>query len=100
VSAAAELLRPDVAVMDMPVKSGIAATRDLLARQSTVRVIMLSGSSIARSIEDAANAGAVGYLFKTGDPTLLFHAVRTVAAGGTAWPAQPPWPACDLPDAG
>lgn len=87
VSVAASV-RPDVVLMDMrmPVKSGPDATRDLLAEQPAIRVVMLSASMSGRALEEAEQVGAVGYLIKGGDPTLLVGAVQTVAAGGTAWP--------------
>jgi DNA-binding NarL/FixJ family response regulator len=82
-------VRPDVVLMDMrmPVKSGPDATRDLLAEQPAIRVIMLSASLTGRALAEAEQVGAVGYLIKGGDPTILVGAVQAVAAGRTAWPA-------------
>jgi len=87
VSTAASV-RPDVVLMDMrmPLRSGPDATRDLLAEQPSVRVLMLSASMTGRSLIEAQEVGAVGYLVKGGDPGLLVGAVQAVAAGGTAWP--------------
>ncbi len=89
VSVAASV-RPDVVLMDMrmPVKSGPDATRDLLAEQPAIRVVMLSASLTGRALAEAAQVGAVGYLVKGGDPTILVDAVRAVAAGRTAWPTE------------
>jgi DNA-binding NarL/FixJ family response regulator len=83
---------PDVVLMDvrMPIKSGIDATRDVLAVAPHVRVLMLTGSPSPRTVLDSAQAGAVGLLLKGGDPDSLIDAVRTVAAGGTAWEIEPP----------
>ena len=83
-------VRPDVVLMDvrMPVTSGPAATRDLLASQPASRVVMLTGSVSPSVIEESARAGAVGFLVKGDDPNRLIDAVRTVAAGGTAWPTN------------
>ena len=82
------LLRPDVVLMDvqMPRIGGIAATRELLSQQPDVRVVMLSGSMPAQVLAEAVAAGAVGYLLKGDNQNALISAIRTVAAGGTAWP--------------
>ena len=82
---------PDVVMMDvrMPIKSGIEATRDLLGAAPQVRVLMLTGSPTPGVVQDCAQAGAVGLLLKGGDPDRLIEAVRTVAAGGTAWTIEP-----------
>ena len=88
----AALVRPDVVLMDvrMPVVSGPTATRDLLASRPASRVVMLTGSVSASVVAQSAEAGAVGFLVKGDDPSRLIDAVRTVAAGGTAWPAGLP----------
>jgi len=80
---------PHVVLMDvrMPAKSGMEATRDLLACHPSVRVVMLTGSLTRGSLREAMQAGAVGYLLKGGPPNELVNAVRAVAAGGTAWPS-------------
>ena len=80
--------RPDVVLMDvrMPLRSGFIATRDLLDAVGTVRVVMLTGCLSGPWLTEAAQAGAVGYLLKGDEPSSLLSAIRTVAAGGTAWP--------------
>jgi len=84
---AVEAARPDVVLMDvrMPMKSGIDATRDLLARQPAIRVLMLTGSAGLSVSAESRRAGAVGLLVKGCDHAVLVRAVRTVAAGGSAW---------------
>jgi DNA-binding NarL/FixJ family response regulator len=83
-------VHPDVVLMDvrMPVTSGPDATRDLLASRPASRVVMLTGSVSASVVAESAQAGAVGFLVKGDDPNRLIEAVRTVAAGGTAWPTS------------
>jgi DNA-binding NarL/FixJ family response regulator len=84
-------VQPDVVLMDvqMPQVSGPDATRTLLTRQPTVRVLMVSASTSSRVVAESAAAGASGYLLKGGDARALVHAVRAVADGGTAWPDDP-----------
>ena len=74
-------VRPDVVLMDvqMPRVSGLDATRTLLTRQPTVRVLMVSASTSSRVVAESAAAGASGYLLKGGDGHALVEAVRAVA---------------------
>ena len=57
----------------------------LLATQPAVRDLMVSGSLRAGVVDEAAAAGAAGFLVK-GDAGALIAAVRTVPGGGSAWP--------------
>jgi DNA-binding NarL/FixJ family response regulator len=84
----ARLSRPDVVLMDFQMRrtGGPPATRDLLANGVAVRVLMMSASVSQRRVADAAAAGAVGYVAKGSLPDRMIDAIRTVAAGGTAWP--------------
>lgn len=87
VTTAAEV-NPDVVLMDvsMPVMGGPEATRLLLQTRPAARVLMFSGSQSPEGVNEAADAGAVGYLVKKGRFDALDAAIRTVASGGTAWP--------------
>ncbi len=87
----AAAVHPDVVLMDiqMPITPGTAATRELMITHPATRVLMLTGSMNAQLMTESAEAGAVGFLVKGGGRAQLIDAVRTVAAGGTAWPAKP-----------
>jgi len=84
----ATIAQPDVVIMDirMPIKSGIEATKDLLACWPTVRVLMHTATTHSPTLQQAAAAGAAGCVAKGGDTAQLIDAVRTVTTGGTAWP--------------
>lgn len=87
VVAAAAALAPDVIVMDiaMPGTDGIAATTALMAARPASRVLMLTTSVSGDAVLQAQRAGAQGYVLKGAHPEELVDAVRTIAAGGTAW---------------
>lgn len=72
----------DVVLMDgsMPEMNGIEATRKLTQLQPRVKIIGLTLYQEATYLEEMVAAGARGYVSKTGDPTNLAKAIRTVAA--------------------
>ena len=76
-------LRPQVVLMDvrMPDLDGIAATREVLAVASEVKVVILTTFEQDDYIFGAINAGASGFLLKRTRPEELITAVHTVAAG-------------------
>jgi two-component system, NarL family, response regulator NreC len=80
----AERLRPDVVLMDieMPLLSGIEATRRITQARTEVKVLVLSmyvdDLLVARCLE----AGASGYIIKDAPVDQLAYAVETVAGGG------------------
>ena len=85
---AIELLRhtkADVILMDgsMPEMNGIEATRQLTELQPKVKIIGLTLYQEATYLEEMIAAGARGYVSKTGDPTNVAKAIRTVAADET-----------------
>lgn len=83
---AADKLSPDVILMDvgMPVMDGIQATRQILAKSPSAKVIMLTQHDNDRDILASLAAGASGYCLKDVAPDRLYTAIRSVNAGD-AW---------------
>lgn len=75
---------PDVVLMDvrMPVMDGVESTRRLLARDSQVKVIILTTFDNDEYIFEGLRAGALGYLLKDVSGQELAEAIRIVAKGG------------------
>ena len=75
--------RPEVVLMDLqlPVGSGVAATRDILAADPTARVLVLSASGEDADVLAAVKAGATGYLVKSAGRDELVAAVEKTARG-------------------
>src|SRR4051812_18387900 len=59
-------VNPDLVLMDlrMPVKDGIAATKEIRAKSPTARVLMLTTFDGDTDIHRAIQAGAQGYVLK------------------------------------
>ena len=76
-------LNPDVVIMDlmMPIMDGEKATAELKKQYPDIKVIILTSYSTTDGIANALEAGATGALLKTTDDSILFSAIRTVAAG-------------------
>jgi DNA-binding NarL/FixJ family response regulator len=76
-------LGPTVVLCDlsMPGLDGISTTREILARDTATRVVILTAFSERDRILGALDAGAVGYLLKDATPEELFAAVRAAARG-------------------
>ena len=83
--AAAETHQPDVVLMDlsMPVMDGVEATRTIVARCPSAKVLVLSSFSEQRRVIDALGAGADGYLLKHSEPDHILGAIRAVHGGGS-----------------
>ncbi|MBA2579453.1 MAG: response regulator transcription factor [Thermoleophilaceae bacterium] len=75
--------RPDVVLMDvrMPTMDGIAATRELIARVPSAKVVILTTFEEDEYVVGALRAGASGFLLKRSSPEELLRAIYTVAAG-------------------
>ncbi len=75
--------RPQVVVLDLqlPVLSGVEATRQLVAADPTLRVLVLSASGEHTDVLEAVKAGATGYLVKSASREELLDAVERTAKG-------------------
>lgn len=81
----ARQLSPDIVIMDisMPDMNGIEATRQIVSRDSRIKIIALSVHSDKRFVVEMLNAGASAYLLKGCAFNELINAVRTVIANHT-----------------
>lgn len=75
--------QPDVAILDvgMPALNGIEATRQMVRRLQTLRVLILSMHTDEAYIIQALQAGAHGYLLKDSADADLIRGVEAIAAG-------------------
>src|SRR3954447_15878206 len=75
--------RPQVVVLDLqiPGPGGVEVTADVLGRDPSARVLILSASGEQRDVLEAIKAGATGYLVKSASRRELIEAVRRVAVG-------------------
>ncbi|MBF9069900.1 response regulator transcription factor [Streptacidiphilus sp. NEAU-YB345] len=78
-----EQLQPDVVLMDlrMPGTDGVTAIRELAARGSSSRVLVLTTYDTDSHVLPAIEAGASGYLLKDAPRDDLLRAVRATARG-------------------
>lgn len=77
------LLEPDVVLMDlvMPEMDGAAATRAIREKNPHIQVIILTSFKEDNLIEDALQAGAIGYLLKNVSADELACAIRSAKMG-------------------
>ncbi len=80
-----EQLAPDVVLMDlnMPIKNGVQATREIAAGHPDVKVLVLTTFDAEEWVVDAIRAGAGGYLLKDAPRDQLVAAIKGTAAGKT-----------------
>jgi DNA-binding NarL/FixJ family response regulator len=76
-------LRPDIVLMDvqMPELNGIEATRQMVAANPRIRILVLSMHKEAVYVREILRAGARGYILKDAIDTELLSALRSIANG-------------------
>lgn len=83
-------LKPTVVIMDyrMPFEDGVDATRKITSEFPDAKIILLSVYEGEEDIWNAWRAGASGYLSKTEAAPVFLESIRSVAGGGTYFPAE------------
>ena len=78
-------VRPDIVVLDlsMPGIGGLEALSRILARDSAIRVLVLTAHEDAMHARRVLKAGARGYLSKRSAPEAMIHAIHQVMQGRT-----------------
>lgn len=76
-------VQPDLILMDvnLPVCDGIEATRAISERLESVKIVMLTVSSLDEHLFEAVKAGAIGYVTKNVSPEALMRNIRGVREG-------------------
>jgi DNA-binding NarL/FixJ family response regulator len=79
----AMLLRPDVILMDlhMPVKGGVAATREITRALPGTQVLVLTTLDDDETVFEAVRAGAHAYLLKDAAEDELLETIRALRRG-------------------
>ena len=77
------LLRPDVVLMDlhMPVKGGVAATREITRSLPGTQVLVLTTLDDDETVFEAVRAGAHAYLLKDAAEAELLETIRALRRG-------------------
>ncbi len=75
--------QPDVVLMDirMPDLDGIAATREALAHNPDLKIVVLTTFNQLNHVIDAIRAGAVGFLLKDAEVSEILEGVRAASRG-------------------
>jgi len=83
--ALAKKFHPDVVLMDiaMPLLNGLEAARQLQKELPNTKVLMLSAHSDDAYVQNATDAGAVGFLLKQTSAHDVCRAIREIQAGKT-----------------
>ena len=76
-------LKPDIVIMDlsMPVKDGIAATREIKSASPETKILVLTTFATSDSISNVLAAGANGIILKNSPRELLLASLQKVLAG-------------------
>jgi DNA-binding NarL/FixJ family response regulator len=86
----ADALSPDIVVMDiaMPLLNGLEATKQILAKNPAIKVLILSAHSDDAYIDRVIAVGAVGFLIKQTSAQILAKAIHEVMAGNAFYSPQ------------
>jgi DNA-binding NarL/FixJ family response regulator len=81
--ALAERRRPDVTIVDigMPTVDGIECCREITSQPDPPAVVLYTGRAEPETLRSALDAGALGFVVKSGPPQDIVRAVRAVHAG-------------------
>ncbi|MET1053520.1 MAG: response regulator transcription factor [Mycetocola sp.] len=72
----------DVVLLDLDLKDNIPVSLKLSILKTTgVKTVLMSTYSDAAVVREALASGALGYLVKTEDPTMIVEAIRSAYAG-------------------
>lgn len=79
------VLQPDILLLDlsMPELSGVDVIKQLYAAKSHTKIIVLTIHDSDKYVLETLKSGAMGYLLKDVEPTMLIKAIHVVARGGT-----------------
>jgi DNA-binding NarL/FixJ family response regulator len=79
----ASILRPDVILMDlhMPVKGGVAATREIIQQLPETQILVLTTLNDDETVFEAVRAGAHAYLLKDAAEEELLDTIRALKRG-------------------
>jgi len=77
------VLRPDIVLMDlhMPIKGGVAATREITLAQPSTQVLVLTTLDDDETVFEAVRAGAQAYLLKDASEEELLETIRALRRG-------------------
>lgn len=86
----AELLEPDVILMDlvMPGKTGLDAILEIKQMQPRARILVLTSFAEDDNVTKAIKAGAFGFLLKETSPDELVQTIRSVYADKLTLPQE------------
>ena len=79
----AATLQPNVVIVDvaLPKLNGIEVTRQIRATVPNCNVLFVTGNDFSQIVNEAFDAGANGYVFKSDAAGELFTAIRAVVRG-------------------
>ncbi|MEM7334664.1 MAG: response regulator transcription factor [Chloroflexota bacterium] len=80
----AAVSKPEIILMDIRLAdgSGIEACRQIKAKQSDIKIIMLTSYAEDELLFSAIQAGAIGYVLKQADSRELLRAIKSAVEGG------------------